>query len=307
MNRTIACATVLGLLAAASWAQPERRALWVDMLEGEPLAYADMVADLASVDVVYLGETHSLERHHALQAEIIRDLAAGERGIVVAMEQLLVGRQPEVDRYNAGETSFDELAAAIAWGKTWGNYADYRGVLDAARAARGPVLGLNVERDVLVALARDGLDGLAPELRAALPEELDLENPVHDRALSLAMPAHGGMGPEMLAAMRRAQMARDECMADALCRFLRSEEGRGRVAVVLCGSWHAAFGVGMPARVRRRMPELRDRIVLMSDSGDLVLSPQEAAMAEHGEVTHEDLRALGAPLADYLHVVEPAE
>ncbi len=308
MRREITCALVLGLLSSAgASAQPERCAVWVDMLHGEPVAYADVVADLASADVVYLGETHSLDRHHALQTELLRDLASGERGVVVGMEQLLRSHQPEVDRYIAGETSFRGLADAIDWGATWGNYPDYRGILSVARATRSPLVGLNVSRDVLMALVRDGVNGLSPELRAELPEQLDLEDPVHDYALSLAMPTHGGMPEEMLRAMRQAQMARDECMAEALCRFLRSDAGRGRIAVVICGNWHAAFGVGMPARVRRRMPEVRDRIVLMSDSGDLVLSPEEAAMAEHVEVTHEDLRAIGAPMADYLHVFEPAE
>ena len=87
--------------------------------------------------------------------------------------------------------------------------------------------------------------------------------------------------------------------------FLKSEAGRGRSAIVVCGNGHISYGLGTPARVRRRMPQIKDRIVLLSASGDLVLSPQDAKAARQIDVTHEQLRQIDRPIGDYLRVTGP--
>ena len=92
-------------------------------------------------------------------------------------------------------------------------------------------------------------------------------------------------------------------MASVLASFLLSAEGRGRTAVVVCGSGHVNYGLGTAARVRRRMPAVKERIVLFSESGDVELTPQERAAARPINVSHEQLRELGRPIADYLHAV----
>jgi uncharacterized iron-regulated protein len=104
--------------------------------------------------------------------------------------------------------------------------------------------------------------------------------------------------------MIEAQIARDEAMAAALCEYLQSPSGKGRTAVVLCGSGHVSYGLGTAARVRRRLPEIRERIVFMSESGEVELSPAMKAQARPVTITHQQLRDLGRPLADYLQVTE---
>ena len=99
-------------------------------------------------------------------------------------------------------------------------------------------------------------------------------------------------------------MARDETMAAVLVSFLQSKAGRGRTAVVLCGAGHVAYGLGTAQRVRRRMPGLTDRIVMLSESGDVELSPEEKAMARPISITHAQLQELDRPLGDYLYATE---
>ena len=88
-----------------------------------------------------------------------------------------------------------------------------------------------------------------------------------------------------------------------LAAFNRGLAGGIVSAVVVCGSGHIEYGLGTAARVRRRMPGVKDRIVHFSESGDVELSPQELAMARPITITHEQLRELGRPIADYLHAV----
>ncbi len=116
------------------------------------------------------------------------------------------------------------------------------------------------------------------------------------------MMVHVSATPQTLRPMIEAQIARDEAMAEALATFLESEQGRGRKVLVLCGAGHVAYGLGLPTRVRRRLPDIKDRIVLFSESGEVRLSPEEKAQARAIEITHEQLRELRQPIADYLWV-----
>jgi hypothetical protein len=68
---------------------------------------------------------------------------------------------------------------------------------------------------------------------------------------------------------------------------------------------HFAHGLGVPSRVRRHEPELTDRIVLLSESGDLTLTEHEKRISKKINLTHQDLRFLNIPIADYIHVTEP--
>ena len=137
--------------------------------------------------------------------------------------------------------------------------------------------------------------------RGELPADIQLDDPVYRKLLTLQMMVHASANPESLRPMIEAQIARDEAMAWTLCSFLNSEAGHGRSALVLCGAGHVAYGLGTVARVRRRLPQAKDRIVLFSESGDLVLLPQERAMAREITITHEQLRQIDRPIADYLH------
>jgi hypothetical protein len=52
------------------------------------------------------------------------------------------------------------------------------------------------------------------------------------------------------------------------------------------------------------MPDVRDRILLMSESGDEQLTAEEEAMRRPITNSHEDLRFISRPAGDYLYVKE---
>lgn len=277
--------------------------MWVDCYRGEPIALDTLLDDLAGVGVVYLGERHRVGRHHRLQREILRGLARRGVKLALAMEQLEAEDQPAVDRYNRGEISLDELAEAVAWEKQWPGYRQYVELVEAARQADAPVVALNAPREVIRQVFRGGgIAKLAPAQRRRLPEEVKTDDPVYRKLLSMQMAVHLAATPEWLGPMIEAQIARDEAMAAAVARFARSPEGRGRTVLVICGSGHVAFGLGTAARVRRRLPDVEQRIVIFSESGDVELTERERAVSREISISHQQLRDLGRPLADYLHV-----
>ena len=298
-------AAVLSLVPLSATAA-QRPLFWIDACEGEPADYARLVEDLGKARVVYLGERHTLSRHHDTQARLIADLAHGGAALVVALEPLEASQQPGIDRFNRGEIDFDGLAAAIDWAKRWQNYQQYRPVLEAARKAKAPVIGLSPNPDIIRAIARSGgLDRLDPKLRKQLPAEMDFNDPLYEKLLAAQLMVHMAASPQRLRPMIEAQIARDEAMSAALAGYLRSEAGRGRKAAVVCGSGHVAYGLGTPQRVRRRLGDPNDRIVVLCECGDVRLSAEEKAVARPVEISHELLRQIGRPVADYLEVACP--
>lgn len=280
-----------------------RQSFWIDLFRGEPVRYGAVLDDLAGVDVVYLGEYHGVNRHHEIQRRIVTDLAQRERPLVLAMEQLESFQQPNIDRYNRGEIDFDQLAEAINWGKRWNNYKQYRPVVEAAHKANVPILALNARAETIRHVARSGgLDRMDAKARSELPTNIWLDDPAYRKRLSLQMMVHAMANPETLRPMIEAQIARDEAMASALCSYLKSDAGRGRAAIVLCGAAHATFGQGTAERVRRRLPDIKERIVRLAASSDVKLSPQSRAIARPVTITHEQLRQIDRPIADYLYV-----
>jgi uncharacterized iron-regulated protein len=293
-----------GLAVAAD--RDDRRSLWIDVYRGEPLRYEDVLDDLAGAGVVYLGEFHTLAEHHAVQERVLTDLAKRGKPLVLSMEQLESPQQPAVDRYNRGEINFEQLAEAVNWPKSWGNYRQYKPLVEAAHKFKIPVLALNARAATIhQVMAGGGIDRLDAKLRGELPKDVQTDDPLYGKLLTLHLMVHMAASPNMLRPWIEAQIARDEAMAATLCAFLKSEAGRGRAAVVVCGNGHISYGLGTPARVRRRMPQIKDRIVLLSAGGDLVLSPQEAKAARPIDVTHEQLRPIDRPIGDYLRVTGP--
>lgn len=300
---------LLGLLALNSFAFGDTGGdLWIDVYQGEQIGYADMLADLAKADVIYLGERHTIVRHHEIQEQIIADLGKQAIQLAVGLEQMEACQQPQLDRFNRGEIDFAELVKATDWAKRWANHDQYRGALETAQKLKAPVVALNAKAETIRQVARSGgVEKMPAELRKELPDEMHLQDPAYEKALSLELMVHAAAMPNMLRPMIEAQMARDESLAAAVAAFLKSDAGKGRKMIVLCGGGHVAHGLGTPARVRRRLPDINDRIVLLSESGELKLSPAEQAMASNVEITHEQLRQLNQPIADYLFIKPRAE
>ncbi len=276
-----------------------RCSFWIDMYSGEPVLREDMLEDLAGARVIYIGECHTLARHHKTQRRIVSDLARGVP-IVLAMEQMEAFNQPALDRYAAGEISFEELAKQTDWAERWANYQQYRHVLETARKTGAPMVALNARAEIIREVGRKGLDGLDAEQREQLPSEMSFDDPMYERHLRIRMMMHASVEEDRLRKMFEAQVSRDEAMADRLAAFMQTEQAEGRTAIVLIGAGHVSHGLGTPDRVRRRMPGIEDRIIVLTESGDLKLPPKVKAMMREITITHEQLRHLQRPFADYL-------
>lgn len=293
-------------VGCATEASLERASQWVNLYTGEPTDLETIIEDLAIADVTFLGEFHTVERHHRMQKAILDGLIESHGKVILGLEMLERTCQEEVDRFNRGEWDFDRLARETDWAERWPNYKDYQLLLEATRQAGGTVLALNAPLEVVRKTSGVGIDGLPEEMRRQLPAMITLDEPPYYALLKLQMEVHGGMTESWLEKMYEAQVVRDATMADTLAAHM--QEYPGQKAVVVCGAGHCSYGYGMVSRLKARLPEAVDRIVLMSESGDVTLPPEIMEYINEIEITHQQYRdIIDAPLGDYLLVTEYAE
>ncbi len=273
----------------------------IDVLMGEPVPIEMMLDDLAGAKITYLGEIHTIARHHKIELDILKRL--DERGLKLALglEMFSVQQQPMLDRWLAGRQSIDDLIREL--GKEhWTNLKDYESILTTARDLGVPVIGLNAPDKLVHKLAMAGLAGLSPEEKASLPEDLEQINPLNDRLLRLRLRVHKAFEDKSLDNIVLAQSLRDSTMARSIVEFLNSPKGKNSTMLVIAGTGHLNYGFGIPERVSRRLA-LPFRIILASESGELVLSEEEKRQMAPIQLTHKDLESIQKPIADYLHVI----
>lgn len=289
------------LMCAQTPVMSECKPFVVDVLIGEPVPMDMVIDDLATVKIIYVGEVHTIDRHHEFQAEMLERLSRRGVKLALGMEMFSVRQQEILDQWQQGNEGVRGLIHALGKGH-WTNLMDYRRVLLLARKLLIPILGLNAEDGLVRTVARKGLDGLSGDERAELPPGLEEINPLNDRLLRLKLKVHRAFEGKGLARIILAQALRDATMARAAVDFLESPRGRDRTMMVVAGTGHLNYGFGIPDRVQRRT-SLSHRIILPSESGELVLSEAEKQHALPVEITHEDLRFIKKPIADYLHMI----
>jgi len=273
----------------------------LDVLQGEPVPVEAMLEDLAQARVIYLGEFHTIQRHHELQTEIVRRLSDRGLKLALGMEMFSESQQPALDHWQKGKSPIQDLVKELG-PEHWTNIEDYQQVLTLARDLGVPIFGLNASDKLVRKVAREGLEGLTPSEKRLIPEGLEPINPDYDRLLRLRLKVHRAFQEKSLERIVLAQALRDETMARALIRALDSAEGKDRIMLVIAGNGHINYGFGIPERVRK-LTSLPDRIVLPTESGELVLSEAEERQAAPISVTHEDLMFIRTPIADYLHIL----
>lgn len=312
----LACAVLLALFSACTTTPTPSvhrasallapREFWLDLIDGDEVSDAAVLNDLATAGVVFVGEAHTIKRHHDLQLDLLQKLFLRKIPLVLCLEPLEARDQPAIDRYNRHEIDLATLAGEINWQKKWANYADYRLLCEFARQHHIPLRALNAPADTIRAVSRGGgLAKLPPDLRAQLPAEIFADDPVYERLMNLELAKHMALDPAKLRPVFEAQAARDETMAANIvaARRFDTPPDRPRTAFVIVGAGHMRFGLGTAERVRRRDPGIVERLVLLTESGQGQMTAEEKAQSREVTVSHADFRAIGRPPADYLRVL----
>ena len=259
--------------------------------EGDRISFSQLIGDLHSYRVIFVGESHDQIEHHRIEAKLLETLLKEKQEIVVAMEMFQRSQQPTLDRWSQGVLTEEEFLREVDWEKTWGTeYTLYKGILDTAREHRVRILGLNIPKELTRKVARKGIGNLSAEDRLQLPE-MDLTDRHHRKYIRSLYKGHHGGTAKDFEHFYQAQCLWDEAMAETLADFLKSPQGAGKTALVFSGIGHVVFDFGIPKRLYRRVP----------------LPYQVIVLKEWKKGLDEDLLFYDAPepLTDFLWITKP--
>lgn len=225
--------------------------------KGKKTDYHKMVKRISQADVVLFGELHNNALVHWLQLQLIKDLAAEERALVLGAEMFEADDQLIVDEYLEGTIEARHLESEA---KIWDNYAtDYKPLLDFAKQHTHQFIATNIPRRYASLVSRIGLDSLeniseeAQAYIAPLPIAFDINLPAYQNMLQMmgghANSGHGSMNAEN---MVKAQAVKDATMAYFILQNLQENS----TFVHFNGSYHSDHFEGIYWYLKQADPEL---------------------------------------------------
>lgn len=223
-----------------------------DTRSGKAATAEDVAKAADRVSYVYLGENHATAPHQQLQADVVNALVARGRRVVIGLEMYTRPKQSWLDQWSAGGLSEEEFLEKSDWKGQWGfGFEFYRPIFQAAKEKKLPMVALNVPRDWVREVGRNGLGALTTEQKLQLPAEIFLGNRSHRSVFEALMGGHpitGARGENIYAA----QVLWDEGMADTAIKWMERYGDEKTVFVVIAGVGHTMFNQGINYRIERR-------------------------------------------------------
>lgn len=247
----------------------------VDLNTQEVTSLGAIIEDLTQVQTVFIGEIHDQVAHHQAQLQLIKALQRSGAKLSIGLEMFRQDGQADLDRWVAGsiaETDFSRIYAAH-----WDGWFLYRDIFVYARDNKIPLIGLNITRQIVNQVAREGFASLSPEQRKNLPLAACNVRPEYRDFIRRALEDHTHTNTDF-EHFCEAQMLWDASMATKLDDYLQKHPQR--TVVVLAGNGHA-WKHGIPEQLTRR-----------GDYSTRVLLPEV-----HGRI---DLKTIDSDAADYL-------
>jgi uncharacterized iron-regulated protein len=230
----------------------------------------EMIADLSGAQVVFVGEIHDQPSHHAAQLQVIRELHEVGVPVSIGLEMFRQDGQSDLDQWSGGEMGEDRFRKIFV--EHWNSWPLYREIFIYARDNRIPMVGLNIPRQLVNQVARNGFDSLSDKQRKDLPLAYCNISPRYREFMTRTLQGHPLEGTAFQY-FCEAQILWDASMAFNLEKYLR--ENPQRTVVVLAGNGHA-WKHGIPEQLLRRgeyltrvlLPEIPGRIDRSTTSVD---------------------------------------
>ncbi|MBF0508691.1 MAG: ChaN family lipoprotein [Deltaproteobacteria bacterium] len=222
---------------------------------GDVISFDQMMARLATVQVVFIGEQHDDMAHHRVQLRIISALVDMGHQVSVGLEMFSRQKQPALDGYVDGKIAEGDFLAQVGWdGRAGWDFDSYKEILRYCRDHRLPILGLNAPDDVVKKVARQGLGGLSPEERSQLASSIAPVTARQKEFLTKWFGHHQISSVKHTDRFVEAHLAWEETMAETIAQYVTSPAGRDRILVVLSGAGHVVYKFGIPDKVTSRGP-----------------------------------------------------
>ena len=246
--------------------------------DNKAVVLPQLVERLRPARLILVGEAHNKMGDHDMQLAIIRTLHEAGWDIAVGMEMFSAKEQSALDRWVAGEMSEHDFIPIYKrnWKVSWDKYRD---ILLYAREHKIPVIGINIEREVVHKVFKSGLASLTPQQQESLPGLKCDVSKVYEEFIKKSVGGHDIEGAAYIN-FCEAQMVWDSFMARKAVDYLKANPGR--VMVALAGSGHT-WKHAIPRQVER-----------LSDVPYYVILPRDLDWFEDDSITTNE--------ADYMLV-----
>ena len=239
-------------------------------------------------DVFIIGEYHDSYACHAWQKDFIEALAKEYPRLLVGFEFFNRRDDDALDQYLNGKIGEAELLQKTGWYQRGAlNFAYTRLVLETVKKLGLKAVGLNVPRELVSRVAKGGLAKLSAAERVMFPG-VGRTYPEHEYFIRSTLGEFAVQVPLWFQNVYAAQKCWDTVMAESMRLALARPEFRGRKGIIIAGSAHVAYGLGIPWRYR-----LRDK-----RAGILTLVPVMvgAKKSENDEEENPMVKALAGQL-----------
>jgi uncharacterized iron-regulated protein len=254
-----------------------------DTASGELITPRETVSRLSGARIVFIGESHTSIDFHRVQKRVIEELDRAGKKVMIGLEMYPFTEQKYLDDWCNGyltETGFLQLSH---WYKNWGyNWNYYRDIFLFARDRGLRMFALNAPRDVVSAVSRKGLQNLTPEERAFIAPKIDTSSEEHFTLFKaffedVGPGMHAMMGDAQARAMFASQCTWDATMGHNAVRALQEHGGANGIMVVLIGSGHVAYNLGIQRQAAQWFDGTMASLIpiqVLDDAGRLVETVQ---------------------------------
>jgi uncharacterized iron-regulated protein len=223
----------------------------MDTASGLEVTVAEVVRKKSDRDVFIIGEYHDSYACHAWQKEFIEALAKEHPRLVVGFEFFNRSDDPALELYLAGKITEGELLQKTGWYQRGSlNFAYTRLVLETVKRLGLKAVGLNVPRELISRVAKKGFASLTADEKAMFPG-VERSDPEHEYYVRSTLGEFAVQVPLWFRNVYAAQKCWDVIMAASMRLALARPENRGCKGVIIAGSAHVAYGLGIPGRYRQ--------------------------------------------------------
>lgn len=217
---------------------------------GEVLDLPALVKRNLDKDVFIIGEYHDSYACHAWQKDFIEALAKAHPRLVVGFEFFNRGDDEALDQYLNGKIGEAELLQKTGWYQRGAlTFAYTRLVLETVKRLGLKAVGLNVPRELVSRVAKGGFANLSAAERAMFPGA-GRTYPEHEYFIRSTLGEFAVQVPLWFQNVYAAQKCWDTVMAESMRLALARPGFRGCKGIVIAGSAHVAYGLGIPWRYR---------------------------------------------------------
>ena len=232
-----------------------------------------MIGEASKSRVIVIGETHDNQAHHDLQLKIIRTLYEGGAPLAVGLEMFRAENQELLDKWWRWGMPTEQFEALYRenWGIPWPLYRD---IFLYTRQKRIPLVGLNVPREIIAKVAREGYGSLTEVERKKLPPGLTCTvDEAYRSFIRRTFAEHAHASGRSFEHFCEAQMVWDTAMAIYALDYL--DKNPGSRIVILTGSVHA-WKRAIPRQIATMRPDVTVSVILPDPDGKGGLTVEDA-------------------------------